>query len=1335
MPYWAWSSVDFGGTTGAGYIGPRTSYRTPSGGMEVQDICWGINVASSYGLLDSQEPDFWFGGFGSNLLEFPRQYFGGAGRTIDGQKVYSEPGSNWPVGFGWWQWTHACRDTNGNDRWIWASEGANTDESASGVWHCFYSTNYGKDYEDQWDSLCLTTRVSGWNSGLRPAGIWSISSTVTYLFFVRSGQVYFVKRDDNANTWSAVTQVTSGGNSITKLYLRAVGAGQSTKLYLITDDGGKVFVWDWSTESSVSSSFTIAAFPTHVPRDAPINIGSDYYHFHWVHETRTLYKWQYTTSTYANPTRTTLAVPANPGYSNEFFLGYSIEFNTSTSELYLVAHWRNRDGWYPTGSHFFRMRYMEGTAGSSWSSEYMINKRPVYSNGGDPSWENNLEYITGTNPDGEPYSIGRSGSPINVSVLSAYSHGSNNANRPTVVYSILETPYYSNPEEGQLLRGCAQAYGFWEDGGAFYVDAGTVVNVQPVLTLDAVIGSDGFVTIAPTITVTPNESYVSSYSFTSKYDIAGNESYQNAAAVINPLAVLTLNGSLASEQYVAGEVLISAGAVLTIEGTDEVTVEVTMDLHIPYFVLGTAYHEELLGYINAKRAEYGLPPYLIPNPVMYQKWTDVAQLHADNMASTRTFAHEGANLPSAWDTYAERYSVSGAEGVAENIQAGFPENSLNYPIWDDQTIPSPWEAYDAWWNSPTHRENILRDWGSESIYSWLGISLGQAPPAWGYDDYIFYLCNNFARYGPEATVMAQKDGAFHVSYDLTGAMVEHLNVSYDLETYTPVSADHSAVWSLRVSQQHSNNYGARVSAAHEAPIFYGLTASHEANYSSTELVRSSHTAEYRLSAYNPIVKAHEAGYSIRVAAAWVAPYDSKPVVVAFHKADYSEPLKVSAENIALYSVPATVKTSHVAMYGVPANVRASNTAIWSLQLTARAAHEAPYLLLTSLVADHEAEFDIRSTESVRASHRGFYSLLDESLVLESSPSTVTVGSGTTFSIPELVLETSEDSSVWSATFKVYQREEFLSLNEGDEITLTLGGDSYTMLVMTKSLSRQSPANVDMRITAASRLVLLDSPRASKTSYSFDAPMMAKDMVEAILGETVTWNLVNWQIPASRVQFQDVVPLEAAKRIIQAAGGVIQSNADGSILVRSEFPIATNIYADATPDHVYTDDSDNISMSEGYEFKEQYNQFRISELDQSQGDQFEWIPSENSVLIGVLRFYPSPWRENVTIRTTEDTPTTVYNQTGIVLRTEIAENVEFRNGTASVEYPILGTPTIEWLSEPLGAVVTTDYNTSLTAPKYVNGGYGLAKVTYQVRAIEFAVQGVDGTSVQFIAEEV
>jgi len=882
------------------------------------------------------------------------------------------------LAFSWWQWCHAHIDSNGVERVILAAEGSDDEGATSnGVWNCFYTTTYGKTgYYQQYGEYCLNTRVSGWNTGNRPAGIWSISTTVSYLFFIRSGQVYFVKRDDNADTWSAQTQVTTGSGTITKLLVRPVGAGQSTKLYLITDNGGKVFVWDWSTESSVSSSFTIAAFPTHMPKDAPINIGSDYYHFHWVFETRTLYRWKYTSSTYTNPTLTTFSVPSMPGYTNEWYIGFSIEFNTSTSELYAVAYFRNRTGWYPTGDWHWRMRYAEATATTpSWSSTaYLIGKRQVMSNGGDP-WSHGIWPVApGTSPDGSPWSAYGVDDPICVSVYSAYSHGSNNALRRTAVLTTLETVYYTNPEEENVLRTDGLFLNFWEDGVAFYADAGMTVAPETLVGMEGVTNADGQLSCVITTSVMMNESYSSEYNFSSKYDIEAPNFNVDGEIFIAQTTVVGMDGSLASDNWVAGQILIDITTTVALDATSTPTLPLELSFHVPWMTLGTSYHEEFLLIVNAKRAEYGLPPYLLPTEAMYVKWTDVAQLHADNMAATRTFAHESASLPSEWDTYLERFAVSGAEGMAENIKLDFPEQYINYPVWDDNTILSPQEAFDAWWNSPGHRENLLRDWSSESIYSWFGISLGQVPASLGYDDVGFYLCHVMGRYGPEATVMAQKDGYFHISYDSVGAMIESLNVSYDLDTYANVRAAHSGSYSLRVARGHSVDYGARVAVAHEAPIYYNFTATHQMDYSGTVRVRAALETPYRIFTRNLVQRAHASPYAVRISTDNVAPYSVPPPVRRAHECNYSVPVPVTGSHTLMYGDPPVVRAANAALYGEPLSIKAKNEAPWSILTTVRAAHTSGYEMTQPVHRAFEGGYDILSVNLVQQEHRTFYSL-------------------------------------------------------------------------------------------------------------------------------------------------------------------------------------------------------------------------------------------------------------------------------------------------------------------------------------------------------------------------
>lgn len=195
---------------------------------------------------------------------------GGQGVTYDGLQVNpSQTGSIYD--WSWKQFTDCHVDEDG------LTHACNTmeEDATAGVYHGFYGRDYARYLESSDKYRCLSTRVANWSTSTdRTVGIWAITREQVYVFVTRNGALYYTKHVNSADTWTNLTAVTSGANGISKIWLRPVGAGQTTKLYIITNDGGKVFIWDYSTESSVSSSFTIPVFPTHIfSRHGPINPG------------------------------------------------------------------------------------------------------------------------------------------------------------------------------------------------------------------------------------------------------------------------------------------------------------------------------------------------------------------------------------------------------------------------------------------------------------------------------------------------------------------------------------------------------------------------------------------------------------------------------------------------------------------------------------------------------------------------------------------------------------------------------------------------------------------------------------------------------------------------------------------------------------------------------------------------------------------------------------------------------------------------------------------------------------------------------------------------------
>jgi uncharacterized protein YkwD len=98
--------------------------------------------------------------------------------------------------------------------------------------------------------------------------------------------------------------------------------------------------------------------------------------------------------------------------------------------------------------------------------------------------------------------------------------------------------------------------------------------------------------------------------------------------------------------------------------------------------------DELVRLVNDYRAGQGMPP-LEPDPALMA----AAQYHADWMAATHNFTHEGegGSMPQ------DRVEAAGYRGwVGENLAAG-----------TIGSVPPEWVVGDGWHNSPGHRQIML----------------------------------------------------------------------------------------------------------------------------------------------------------------------------------------------------------------------------------------------------------------------------------------------------------------------------------------------------------------------------------------------------------------------------------------------------------------------------------------------------------------------------------------------------------------------------------------------------------------------------------------------------
>lgn len=769
----------------------------------------------------------------------------------------------------------------------------------------------------------------------------------------------------------------------------------------------------------------------------------------------------------------------------------------------------------------------------------------------------------------------------------------------------------------------------------------------------------------------------------------------------------------------------------------------TLGMMASYPVLGVEWHEEFLAIVNAQRLRFGLTPYRLPTAYDFINHGDIAQSHSQNMVDVRKFDHNNVAFPVSYQTFTERIGVAqavngfGMENIQFSARATYdPSNPAAYDshhmVVNDTTIYTPQEAFDAWWYSPGHRSNLLRYTEDQDIVSYMGIAIGGAPlyvggVATGYSSEWNAVYLTHVMLDLQETVMEVLLG---VNYEFNGALIEELPITYDLNAYVRVLQQNGGKFSLHVAKTHDGVYGCRVSTQHQGVLQYSLQAGHSANYVGTVPLASAHEADYKIKDTTTVVQMNASPFSVHVAVTHSAPYCPPPNSLrAANVAGYSLFVKVTAEHDSPYWSMLKVAQDHQSPFWGLDTLRASNSASYSMMVRPKAAHDGLYGMLNNVRVGSEGEWDIKNTNHVAAGTTSFWTLSTGTPAPTVSDTYMTVG-GRDVRLSDAVIAQSEGSPQWEARMRLANIADYVLIMERDTVVLNLGGESYTLIITGKSLSRNAPPNVDAQVTAKSAIVLKSAPYAAKTDYRYNTPTLASAIVADMIG-AVNWEMVDWLIPADRVQLSDAMPLDAANTIVQVVGGVIQCEKDGTVTVRNLFPVAVNKYDISSPDVTLTDDDDTLSVSEEYEFKEGYNKLRIREGEASFGDSIEYEPTEGSLTTGLMRVYPSPWRDTWRVYSTDSI--TLLTPKGMVSRSE-EELVQFADGNASTKFPVFAITNVRWFSDSLGGIGFDAGSKSLSSGNTVNFGYGLAVITYTTQSYDYDVVGTLDTSTLVLMED-
>ncbi|MBI5923877.1 MAG: hypothetical protein HY847_19790 [Betaproteobacteria bacterium] len=395
-------------------------------------------------------------------------------------------------------------------------------------------------------------------------------------------------------------------------------------------------------------------------------------------------------------------------------------------------------------------------------------------------------------------------------------------------------------------------------------------------------------------------------------------------------------------------------------------------------------------------------------------------------------------------------------------------------------------------------------------------------------------------------------------------------------------------------------------------------------------------------------------------------------------------------------------------------------------ITARLLSE--YWLTTSMAAHFEACYQLLERNPVQRTCRLPWALVEDLSIQSVWNTPELVWNGQMIRILKATLSCDEDSPVWIARIEIAAVEDFALMQIGDALSLTLGLESFALIVDGKTFSRASSVDRQCEITAVSPLALYDAPFTGAIQIHETAAISARRAVESLLG-AVDWHLPEWIIPADRLRVDGATPLVAARHIVAAIGGIVESHPDGSVLCRRRHPVSVPQYGLADLSHSLLDA--DVIESRAQVFPQRgYNRITIANEEsagRASDDRVESITDPDNPWQRTVRAYLATPRTALLTHT--GNPGTVIGALGKVTRTE-TETVEFVAGQASVRYPITRIVSAVWRHADLGAITVDQSNLSSSVP-----GYSLLVITYTTTSLDWRVHLDADEDVQFVLVDV
>ncbi|WP_293932126.1 hypothetical protein [Iodobacter sp.] len=547
-----------------------------------------------------------------------------------------------------------------------------------------------------------------------------------------------------------------------------------------------------------------------------------------------------------------------------------------------------------------------------------------------------------------------------------------------------------------------------------------------------------------------------------------------------------------------------------------------------------------------------------------------------------------------------------------------------------------------------------------------------------------------------------------------------------------LAASHIARWRMPISQQHEAIYSSRHGISHRSPYAYA------------QPLCATLASPYQLQAYAKTSAKHGSLWALKIAQQLTSPLTEASQIQAQHAAPFTFYALAHGAIVSPYQLRLGNQARAQQGFNYSLRLAAQGSSCWQPMLHTVAAITAGYQLrplLHSRLAScfnltarchtsHSSRSDLALRNRARQQQRLLYE--DQHGQFQQFDSAASLlHAGQSIAVLSASISMDEHSPFWIARIEIADLVAMQRMRLGDVLSLRLTADSvFALRLDSRSLTRPSPAEIHISLTAISPLAWLAPPHGRPVSRVWDQPVWASAAVAELLpGFAIDWQLEDWLIQAGRLAAVEANPITIASNIVNAAGGLLESLPDGNVQVRHLFPVPILLYGLATVSTTLSEDRELFEVTESDEIRAGSNLIHISDGQSSNAgqDQVEFIVDPQHRLAGLVRVVPKPWRE-ISLAHSGDAGVSIQSL-GIVRREE-RELIEFKAGRAQSKYPIEQLLDSQWQYADLGPIAVGEQGLQVSHLQ----GYSLAHIHYQTRAFEYRVEHIRSERIQFLVIE-